>query len=140
MKHSTKLLLIFICSAVVQAADVSYFPAAEVTAAFQKGSVLFDKGGKYMVHASRREKPGQAEIHTKDADIVYVLEGTATLVTGGTARNVKATAPDEMRGDSIQGGETRQLVKGDVVIIPAGTPHWFRESTNPFLYYVVKAR
>lgn len=119
---------------------VSFFRASDVTAAFAKGAVLFDHSDKYMVHASRREKPGQAEIHTQDADIVYVLDGTATLVTGGTALNVKETALDEMRGDSIQGGETRQLVKGDVVIIPAGTPHWFKESTNPFLYYVVKAR
>ena len=119
---------------------VSFFPAADVTAAFAKGAVLFDHSDKYMVHASRREKPGMAEIHTQDADIVYVLEGTATLVTGGMAIHAKEAAPDELRGDSIQGGETRQLVKGDVVIIPAGMPHWFKESTNPFLYYVVKAR
>ena len=119
---------------------VSYFPGATVTAAFAKGSVLFDHSDKYMVHASRREKPGQAEIHTEDADIVYVLDGTATLVTGGDPVNVKETGAGELRGDSIQGGETRQLAKGDVIIIPAGTPHWFKETTNPFLYYVVKAR
>ena len=53
--------------------------------AFAKGAVLFDHSDKYMVHASRREQPGMAEIHTKDADIVYVLDGTATLVTGGDA-------------------------------------------------------
>jgi glc operon protein GlcG len=121
-------------------APVTYFPSADVNAAFAKGAVLFDRGENYMVHASRREKPGQAEIHTLDADIVHVLDGTATLVTGGTAVNAKQTAPDELRGDSIQGGETRQLVQGDVVVIPAGVPHWFKESTNPFLYYVVKVR
>ena len=119
---------------------VSFFPAADVRAAFAKGVVLFDHSDRYMVHASRREKPGMAEIHTQDADIVYVLDGTATLVTGGTAVHTKETAPDELRGDFIEGGETRQLVKGDVVIIPAGTPHWFKETTNPFLYYVVKSR
>ena len=81
-----------------------------------------------------------AEIHTEDADIVYVLDGSATLVTGGTAVNTKETAPGELRGDSIQGGETRQLAKGDVIVIPAGMPHWFKETTVPFLYYVVKAR
>lgn len=140
MKHTLKAALMFVCTAVAQASEVTYFPASEVTAAFQKGSVLFDKGEKYMVHASRREKPGKAEVHMKDADILYVLEGTATLVTGGSALNLQETAVDEMRGDSIQGGQTRQLAKGDVVIIPAGTPHWFKESTNPFLYYVVKVR
>ena len=122
-------------------ADVTYFPAEKVSAAFAKGAVLFDGAGRnYMVHASRREAPGMAEIHTKDADIVYVLEGTATLVTGGSAVNLKSVAADEFRGERIDGGETRQLAKGDVIIVPAGVPHWFKEVSNPFLYYVVKAR
>jgi len=119
---------------------VTYFPADEVKASFAKGSVLFDHSDKYMVHASRREQPGMAEIHTKDADIVYVLEGTATVVTNGTAVNVKPIATDEFRGERIEGGDARQLAKGDVMIIPAGVPHWFKEVSNPFLYYVVKAR
>ena len=121
-------------------APVSYFDSKQVRSAFDKGSVLFNEGQSYMVHASRREKPGLAEIHSKDADIVYVLDGTATLVTGGTALNVKTIEPDELRGSAIEGGEARQLQKGDVVIVPAGVPHWFKEVTNPFLYYVVKAR
>jgi glc operon protein GlcG len=119
---------------------VSYFPKDQVKAAFAKGSVLFDHSDKYMVHASRREQSGMSEIHTKDADIVYVLDGTATLVTGGAAVNSKPIATDEFRGERIDGGETRLLSKGDVIIIPAGVPHWFKEVTNPFLYYVVKAR
>jgi glc operon protein GlcG len=119
---------------------VSYFPKDQVKAAFAKGSVLFDHSDKYMVHASRREQSGMSEIHTKDADIVYVLDGTATLVTGGAAVNSKPIAEDEFRGERIDGGEIRQLSKGDVIIIPAGVPHWFKEVTNPFLYYVVKAR
>jgi len=93
-----------------------------------------------MVHASRREKPGMAEIHTKDADIVYVLDGAAALVTGGTAVDARVTEPDELRGSSIIGGEVHELKKGDVIIVPAGVPHWFKEVSNPFLYYVVKAR
>jgi len=119
---------------------VSYFPKDRVKAAFAKGSVLFDHSDKYMVHASRREQSGMSEIHTKDSDIVYVLDGTATLVTGGAAVDSKPIAADEFRGERIDGGETRQLSKGDVIIIPAGVPHWFKEVTNPFLYYVVKAR
>jgi glc operon protein GlcG len=121
-------------------AQVSYFESSKVSDAFAKGSVLFDGSDKYMVHASRREKPGMAEIHSKDADIVYVLDGSATLVTGGTAVSPKLVEPDEIRGSEITGGDTRQLVKGDVIIIPAGVPHWFKEVTDPFLYYVVKAR
>jgi glc operon protein GlcG len=120
--------------------SVIFFDSSKVRAAFDKGAVLFNQGESYMVHASRREMPGMAEIHTKDADIVYVLDGTATLVTGGTAVDAKVTEPDELRGSSISDGEAHELMKGDVIIIPAGVPHWFKEVSNPFLYYVVKAR
>jgi glc operon protein GlcG len=121
---------------------VSYFDRDKVNEAFAKGSILLDgsDGRNYMVHASRREKPGQAEIHTKDTDVIYVLDGTATLVTGGEAADATTTAPDELRGSAIKNGQTRQIAKGDVVIVPNGVPHQFLEVTNPFLYYVVKVR
>src|SRR5712691_993866 len=121
---------------------VSYWEKSKVEEAFSKGAVLFDgsDGRNYMVHASRREKPGQAEIHTKDADVIYVLQGSATFITGGEAVDAKTTAPDEIRGSSIKSGETRKIAKGDVVIVPRGVPHQFLEVTNPFLYYVVKVR
>ena len=121
---------------------VSYWEKGKVDAAFSKGAVLFDAsdGRNYMVHASRREKPGQAEIHTKDADVIYVLQGSATFVTGGDAVEAKNIAPDELRGSAIKGGETRKIASGDVVIVPHGVPHQFLEVTNPLLYYVVKVR
>ncbi len=121
-------------------APVSYFEKEKVAAAFAKGAVLFDKSDKYMVHASRRDQPGMGEVHTKDADIIYVLDGMATFVTGGALVEPRNIATDEIRGKEISGGETRKLVKGDVIIVPAGTPHWFKEVLAPFLYYVVKAR
>ena len=111
----------------------------QVEAAFAKGMPLVEVGD-YKIHASRREGPGMAEIHTRDTDIAYVLRGSATLVTGGTAVDVKAIGPEELRGSAIQGGETRQLRVGDVVVIPNGVPHWFKEVEAPFLYYVVKVR
>src|SRR5881392_25067 len=122
-------------------ADVTYFPADKVSAAFAKGTVLFDgEGRNYMVHASRRDAAGQAEVHVRDADIIYVLEGSTTFVTGGTVVDGKTTAPDEIRGALIDGGESRRLDKGDVIIVPNGTPHWFKEVQGPVLYYVVKVR
>ena len=121
-------------------AKVTYLGAGEVREAFAKGSVLFDHGERYMVHASRRDAAGQAEVHAKDADIIYVLEGTATFVTGGTVVEPRGTASDEVRGQKISGGETRELRKGDVVIVPAGTPHWFQAVPAAFTYYVVKVR
>ena len=111
----------------------------EVQAAFVKGMPLIEVGD-YKIHASRREGPGMVEIHTRDTDIAYVIHGSATLVTGGTAVGVKDIAAEELRGTAIQGGETRQLEVGDVVVIPNGVPHWFKEVRAPFLYYVVKVR
>lgn len=121
---------------------VSFFDSKTVTDAFSKGSVLEDgsNGENYMVHASRREKSGLSEVHTLDTDIIYVVEGTATFVTGGRSIDPKMTAANEFRGTSIEGGETRQLKKGDVVIVPNGTPHWFKQVDGAFLYYVVKVR
>ncbi len=118
----------------------SYFPKEQVTEAFAKGAVLFNDSDKYMVHTSRREKAGVAEVHTKDADIIYVQDGSATFVTGGTVVDPKPTEPNEIRGKEITGGESRTIVKGDVIIVPAGTPHWFKEVPAPMTYYVVKAR
>jgi len=124
------------------AAPVSYFDKSKVDEAFSKGSILLDgsAGRNYMVHASRREKPGQAEIHTKDTDVIYVLDGTATFITGGEAINSMNTAADELRGESIRNGQTRQIAKGDVIVVPNGVPHQFAQVTDPFLYYVVKVR
>jgi quercetin dioxygenase-like cupin family protein len=121
--------------------DVTYFPAAQVTAAFDKGAVLLDGAGRnYMVHASRRDEAGQAEVHAKDTDIIYVLDGSTTFVTGGTVVDGKPTAPGEIRGSAVRDGETRRLAKGDVIVVPSGTPHWFKDVDGPVLYYVVKVR
>jgi len=118
---------------------VTFIDREDVSGAFAKGRPLIEVGD-YKIHASRREGPGSAEIHTRDTDIAYVLQGSATLVTGGTPVDVKASGPEELRGSAIAGGESRQLHAGDVVVIPNGVPHWFKEVTAPFLYYVVKVR
>lgn len=120
-------------------ANVTLIGHDDVQAAFAKGRPMVEVGD-YKIHASRREGPGMAEIHTRDTDIAYVLQGAATLVTGGTATSVKQIGPEELRGTAINGGETRRLTVGDVVVIPNGVPHWFKEVKAPFLYYVVKVR
>jgi len=122
-------------------APVLFFDKEQVSASFSKGAILFDrKNRNYMVHTSRRDRPGSAEIHTLDTDIIYVMQGTATFVTGGAAVETKQIAPNEVRGSRIDGGEARQLSKGDVIIIPNGTPHWFKEVGGTFLYYTIKVR
>ncbi len=122
-------------------APVLFFDKTQVSASFSKGAVLLDGTNRnYMVHTSRRDRPGQAEIHTLDTDIIYVMEGTATFVTGGTAVDAKEIAPNEIRGSRIEGGETRQLSKGDVIIVANSIPHWFKEVGGAFLYYTIKVR
>ncbi|MGH9930055.1 MAG: heme-binding protein [Pyrinomonadaceae bacterium] len=122
-------------------APVLFFDKSQVSESFSKGAVLLDGTNRnYMVHTSRRDKPGLAEIHTLDTDIIYVMEGTATFVTGGTAVEPKEIARNEIRGSRIDGGDTRQLVKGDVIIVPNNTPHWFKEVGGAFLYYTIKVR
>ena len=76
----------------------------------------------YMVTCSHRTGPGVVEIHGNEADVIYVLDGAATFVTGGTAQNVKADNPLQPRGTDIQGGEAHQLVKGDVIVVLRDSP------------------
>jgi glc operon protein GlcG len=118
---------------------VTYLPSKEVAAAFAKGVPLVEVEN-YKVHASRREAPGQAEVHTRDTDVIHVLTGTALFVTGGAVVAGKETGPEEIRGTAIEGGEPRRIQPGDVIIVPNGTPHWFKEVSGPMTYYVVKVR
>ncbi|BFU95637.1 MAG: hypothetical protein NTNFB02_23590 [Nitrospira sp.] len=126
---------------------VTYIESQQVAASFTKGAVLVGEEEhmmhaalNYMVHASHRDQAGVVEIHEQDTDIVYVLKGSAQLITGGTPVGTKTIAPHEFRAPTVNGGETRQLVPGDVIIIPNGVPHWFKEVQAPFDYYVVKVR
>ena len=124
-------------SSTPKTASVATLPASAVKAGFAKGSVLLDRGD-YQVHASRRDAPGKVEVHQIDTDVFYVLEGTATLVTGGKVPDLAPTAPNELRGSRIDGGDVRTIGPGDVVVVPNGTPHWFRDVKAPVLYFAVK--
>src|SRR3954469_14567121 len=99
---------------------VTYYEKSKVDASFAKAAMLFDasNGRNYTVITGHRDKPGQAELHTKDDDVIYVLQGTATFITGGKVVDAKTTAADEVRGAGIKGGESRKLSQGDVIIIP----------------------
>lgn len=109
----------------------------KVDATFAKGGFLLQTNN-YKIMAGRRTGPGTVEIHEKDTDIFYIVDGTATFITGGNAKEVKEKAPGEFGAKEIVGGEERHLAKGDVVVIPNGVPHWFTETSTPFLYFVVK--
>jgi mannose-6-phosphate isomerase-like protein (cupin superfamily) len=88
-----------------------------------------------------RSKSGQAELHEKFADFYYVIDGEATLVSGGQMVNGKTTAPGEVRGDSIQDGKVMKLAKGDIVHIPANIPHQLVLANGAtFQYFIVKVQ
>ncbi len=115
----------------------TFIEQKDVAAAFAKDGTLAESTG-YKVNASRRDGPGEAEIHTLATDVIYVVEGSATFVIGGRAIDPREVAPNEIRGRAIEGGEAHQITKGDVVVVPAGVPHWFKEVRGPFLYFVCK--
>jgi mannose-6-phosphate isomerase-like protein (cupin superfamily) len=117
--------------------DVTHVPAEQVRAAFGNGTPLVQRAA-FRVHASRRDGPGEAELHEHESDIFFVLTGSAIIITGGAIDRPARIAPGEVRGPSITGGEKRSINPGDVVIIPRGTPHWFQTVSAPLLYHTVK--
>ena len=124
------------------AADPAPAPSGVVQIDHEK--VTFEKGTKvletseFKIMTSRRTGPGLVEIHEHDTDIFHIIDGTAEFVTGGTVVGLKTNPNGEGMGKEITGGETHHLSKGDVIVIPRGTPHWFKEVNGPFTYYVVK--
>jgi uncharacterized protein GlcG (DUF336 family)/mannose-6-phosphate isomerase-like protein (cupin superfamily) len=122
-----------------QQAKVSFVPRSQVDAGFLKDAALVTDSS-YRVNASRRDGPGEAEVHLSETDIFYVLDGSASFVTGGELVEPRNVSPDEMRARELRGGEERRITRGDVITIPRGVPHWFRQVDAPFTYYVVKTR
>lgn len=95
--------------------------------------------GKYYFLSVLRTGSGQVELHEKDADIFFVQSGDATLITGGTIVDPKTTQPNEVRGTAIRGGTETRLAAGDVVTIPAKTPHQVKlDAGKEIVYLAVK--
>jgi mannose-6-phosphate isomerase-like protein (cupin superfamily) len=90
------------------------------------------------ITVAHRAEPGMVEVHDKETDTFYVLAGSATIVTGGTMVGGTVTGPGQHRGTDITGGQAQRLATGDVMVIPAGVPHWFKEVPSSIDYYVVK--
>ena len=139
MKRIIVLFAILAATAALSfaASAATFVDHEKVAAALAKGGALVT-APDLLVSGSHRDKAGQVEVHDKETDIVYVIDGTATFVTGGKMTGGKDTTPGQHLGTGIEGGETHHLVKGDVVVVPAGTPHWFKEVPGTISYYVVK--
>lgn len=79
----------------------------------------------YGANLEYRAAVGPAAVHEKEAEMFYVIDGSATLMTGGKLTNEKRTNPENLTGDGIEGGKPQAISKGDFVIVPENTPHWF---------------
>jgi mannose-6-phosphate isomerase-like protein (cupin superfamily) len=66
-----------------------------------------------------------ASVHERDAELFYVVEGAGTIVTGGTLRGERRTNPENLSGTGIDGGTRQRIARGDFVLVPENTPHWF---------------
>jgi mannose-6-phosphate isomerase-like protein (cupin superfamily) len=97
------------------------------------------KFGNHLVMMVHREGNGEAELHETQADVFIVESGQATLVVGGKVLGGRNTAPHEVRGDSIEGGERRKLGPGDIANIPSKIPHQVLvDAGKQFTYAIVK--
>jgi len=79
----------------------------------------------YSANLEYRSSVGPAAVHEREAEMFYVLDGSATLITGGKLANEKRTNAGNLTGTGIEGGKSQAVAKGDVVIVPENTPHWF---------------
>jgi mannose-6-phosphate isomerase-like protein (cupin superfamily) len=117
-------------------AAVHYIGHDKVAEVMAKGGPIISDPG--LIVLANRRGAGQVEYHEHTNHIFIMVEGEATFITGGTMVGAKRTNPDQMVATSIEGGETHHLAKGDVITIPAKTPHWWKEVTSQTVaYYAV---
>ena len=115
----------------------AFFSRDELERKFEHGGLLLDLK-RYKLDAGRREAPGEAEYHERFVDVMHVVAGTATVVTGGKMVEPREIEAGELRASSLDGGEPHALAEGDVLAVPSKVPHQFVDVSDPFLYFVVK--
>ena len=115
----------------------AFFDSNAVRAKFAEGGLLLDEAG-YKIDAGRRDKPGEVEYHQHAVDVMHVVQGTATIITGGEMVDPREVSSGELRAARVEGGTEHELAPGDVLAIPSRVPHQFVGVSDPFLYFVVK--
>jgi len=119
--------------------EVTVIPQAKTQAALDnKADLRLLVADDIWVEGAYRNKAGNPELHTDQTNVFYITAGSATVVAGGTYVGGKTIAPGQVRGGTIDGGTTYNLVKGDTIVVPAGKPVWFKEVPSTVSYYVVK--
>ena len=106
-----------------------------------KTSELIDSEGMQLRVAVQHEKGragAAAELHDASDDVYYVLDGSATLVLGGKLDAPKETDPGEWRSPRIVDGKTFEIKKGDLIVVPRGTPHQRSTENKDFTMILIK--
>jgi mannose-6-phosphate isomerase-like protein (cupin superfamily) len=92
----------------------------------------------YTATLEYRASVGPAALHEKDAEMMYVIDGSATLMTGGKLVGETRTNAANLSGTAIQGGESKKISKGDFIVVPEGTPHWFSSIDGTLVLMTIK--
>jgi mannose-6-phosphate isomerase-like protein (cupin superfamily) len=90
----------------------------------------------YRINIVRRTRPQGAIAHPDGTEVHHIIDGAATFVTGGTI--VRPAAGGRGATATIEGGQSRRVAKGDVILVPAGTPHWYKELDGTLTYLEVR--
>ena len=157
------LSAVFVVTPVIADAQTKALPATDISAAEIQALIgprkpntlpnirVVDAGGHNVGVGVLYRAQGQSQtaaVHYKVSEVYHVMKGAGTLVTGGTLVNAKTRAADSVEvtredgpgvsGTAIQGGTSRQIKEGDIVVIPAGTPHWFSKIDGSLAYLVIR--
>jgi mannose-6-phosphate isomerase-like protein (cupin superfamily) len=140
MKLMVTLTTLFLVGTYLVAAGVptkvTYVHHDKVSATMAKGGPIIEDTGLRVL--AQRRGSGEVEVHETTNHVFIIVDGEATFVTGGTLVGAKQTAPGQIRASDVQGGQVHHLTKGDVITVPAKTPHWFKDvPTKTVAYYAV---
>ena len=141
MKYVAALTVSFMLGVLVTAAGVPmrvhYINHDKVASTLVKGGQIINDNG--VIVLANRAVQRDAEMHANTNHIFIIVDGEATFVTGGKLMNPKVISPGQTRAGGIEGGDVHHLSKGDVITIPANTPHWWKDTsaTGSVGYYAV---
>lgn len=126
----------------MSAADIGRGLSSAVAADAAAGAAVTISPGIAVRRRSGAGEPQYAIVHPFSTEIYYIVEGTGTLVTGGALEMPLApsTDPDVVRSKAIKDGVTRKVAKGDVIVVPPGTPHWFSAIDGTITYLESRVR
>lgn len=129
--------IVVVAGAQSGSSGVIHVDPAKVAEALAKGGTLVTRPD-LLVMGAHREGAGKVEVHDKETDVLYILDGEATFVVGGKMVGGTVSRPGQWLGSDITGGETHHIGKGEVFVIDAGVPHWFKDVPKSVTYFVVK--